>query len=139
METEKPQPKIDGMEAFFMVALCLVFDTVDFLATFLDGFFGAGEVIKFFNNIIASTTMFLWVMMKDISPLWTLAGGGLELMPVVNALPIRTATMAVTVWLDRHPHMAEVIAHIAPIKNPKRMLSAKKMTATKNPKTTQAA
>ena len=126
MENDASQPKIDGMEAFFMIALCLVFDAVDFAATFLDWFFGVGEIIKFFNNIIASTTMFLWVMMKDISPTWNLAGGGLELIPVVNALPIRTATMAITIWLDRHPRVAEAAAHITPIKNPKRILSAKK-------------
>ncbi len=131
-EENKPEPKISGMEAFLMIGLCLVFDTVDFLATFLDGFFGIGELIKFFNNVIASTTLFLWAMMKEVSPIRTLAGGALKLIPFVNALPIRTGTMIATVWLDWHPKQAELVAQVTPnIKNPKRMLG-------KKPKTTQA-
>lgn len=124
MENEQPQPKIDSMEAFFMISLCLVFDIVDFLATFLDGFFGVGEIIKFFVNIVASTTMFLWAMMKEVNPFWLLAGGGAELVPIVNALPLRTGAIIRTVWLDRHPQQAELVAKATPnIKNPKRMLA----------------
>lgn len=132
MDGEIYKPKIDGAEAFLMVGLCLAFDAFDIFATFLDGFFGAGEILKFFNNIVASATLLLWAMMKEVRALWTLAGGGLELIPVVNALPIRTATMVATIWLDWHPQQAELAETVLPkIKNPKRILG-------KKPNTTQA-
>ncbi len=132
-----PEPKISGTEAFLMVGLAAAFDIADFLATFLDGFFGLGELVKFFINVVASVTLWLWAMMKEVGPERTLAGSLLEFIPVVNTLPIRTVTTAMTVWLDWHPEQAELAETVVPnIKNPKRALG-KRALAEKAAKTTR--
>lgn len=107
MNEEQSARNIDGLEATFMILVCLFFDGIDMLATFLDVFFGAGEFIKFFNNVIASSILYFWITMDEVSPTWTLVGAGLELIPLGNAFPIRTTTMAVTIYLDWHPKMIE--------------------------------
>lgn len=120
-ETE-PEPKIGGAEGFLMVGFAAVFDIIDFLATFLDGFFGVGELIKFFTGLVASVTLWLWAMMKEVGPERILAGSLLEFVPVVNALPLRTVTTAMTVWLDWHPQEAELAQTVVPnLKNPRRI------------------
>lgn len=113
MDEIETGPKIDGIEAIFMICLCLVFDAIDFGATLLDAIAGVGEFIKFFNNIIASSVLFFWVMMKGVRSTWTLAGGAMEFIPIVNALPIRTITMVCTIWLDRHPNEAAAVESVA--------------------------
>ena len=137
-EENKPEPKIGGIEALVMVGLAALFDIADLLATLLDAFFGMGELIKFFINIVASVTLWLWVIMKDVGPTRILAGSILELVPIINVLPMRTVAMAATIWLDWHPKQAEIAEDFMPkIKNPKRMLG-KKALAAKAAKTTQA-
>ena len=99
--------KIDGLEATFMIMVCLFFDGIDVVATLLDVALGAGEIIKWFNDVIASSILYFWVTMSDVSPLWTLVGAALELIPVGNTLPIRTITMGITIYIDRHPEKLE--------------------------------
>lgn len=138
MEEEKPEPKINGIEAIIMVGVAALFDIADFLATFLDALFGAGELIKFFINIAASGTLWLWAIMKGVGPERILAGSLLELIPVVNTLPMRTVMTVSTIWLDWHPKEAEIAESIVPkIKNPKRAISKRAREAVAA-KTTQA-
>lgn len=138
-EESNPEPKISGPEGALMIGLAGVFDLLDFLATFLDGFFGAGEVVKFFINVIASVTLWLWAMIKGVGPERTLAAALMEFVPLINTLPLRTAATAATVWLDWHPEEAELAEKITPnIKNPRRRVGATARAA-KNPKTTQSA
>ena len=47
-EENNPESKIGGIEALVMVGVAALFDIADFLATFLDALFGAGELVKFF-------------------------------------------------------------------------------------------
>ena len=139
MEEDLAEPKIGGIEAMVMVAVAGFFDLADFLATFLDALFGAGELIKFFINVAASVILWLWVTMKGVGAERTLAGALLEFIPVANALPLRTAMMFATIWLDWHPKEAEIAENYMPkLKNPKRTLG-KKARAAKEAKTTQAA
>ena len=131
------EPKITGIEATLMIGMCLVFDVIDIGATFLDAAFGAGEFIKIFNNIIASSILFFWVTIKGVSPIRTLVGAGIELIPFINILPVRTITMIATVWADQHLRATNVAATIAPIIHPGiKTTQVKKITA---PKTTTAA
>jgi hypothetical protein len=137
-EENKPEPKISGTEALFMVGLAGLFDIADFFATFLDILFGAGELIKFFINVTASVMLWLWTIMKGVGPERTLAGALLEFVPLANTLPIRTVMMCATIWLDWHPKEAEIAEDFMPkIKNMKRSLGKKALT-TKAAKTTQA-
>ncbi len=138
MEEELPQPKISGIEALLMVMLCILFDLADFFATFLDALFGAGELVKFFINVVASATLWLWATMKGVGAERTLAGALAEMIPLVNTLPLRTGAMIATIWLDWHPKQAEVAIQVSNIKNPKRSLG-KKALAAQTAKTNQAA
>ncbi|MDO8582641.1 MAG: hypothetical protein Q7R63_01475 [bacterium] len=137
-EENKPEPKIGGIEALVMVSLAALFDVADVLATFLDAFFGMGELVKFFINVVASVVLWLWVIMKDVGPTRVLAGSLLEFFPLANALPMRTVAMMATIWLDWHPKEAEIAETFAPkLKNPRRALG-KTALAAKAAKTTQA-
>lgn len=88
---------------------------MDGIATLFNIFFGAGEIIKLFINAIASLILYFWVTMKGVRPLWTLAGAGLEFIPIANTLPIRTITMGITIYIDRHPKQMEKIQTAARI------------------------
>lgn len=112
---QNPEPRINGVEAVFMILVCLFFDAMDGIATLFDIFVGAGEFIKLFINAIASPILYFWITMKGVSPMWTFAGAGLELIPFANTLPIRTVTMGITIYMDRHPKLAEKIKTAARI------------------------
>ena len=103
------EPRINGVEAVFMILVCLFFDAMDGIATLFDIFVGAGEFIKLFINAIASSILYFWITMKGVRPVWTFAGAGLEFIPFANALPIRTLTMTITIYMDWHPQHAEKI------------------------------
>lgn len=119
---QQSEPKISGMEAFIMIMLCVLFDMVGILATFLDVVFGAGEFIKFFMSLVASAIIFFWAMMKGMRALWIATGDILELVPFINTLPLYTITMATTIYLDRHPEKAEVVQAVSPrVVNPKKL------------------
>ena len=101
--------KISGLEACFWVSFCLFFDILDALATLLDGFMGIGEILKLIINVVASSILWLWSIIKGVRATWLLAGMMLEFIPfIVNLLPLRTATMIITIYLDWHPKVAGV-------------------------------
>ena len=137
-EENKPEPKINGVEALIMVGIAALFDIADFLATFLDALFGAGELVKFFINVAASVILWLWTIMRGVGSERTLAGALLEFIPVANTLPLRTVMMCSTIWPDWHPKEAAIAEDFMPkLKNPKRALG-KRALAAKAAKTTQA-
>ena len=115
---EEYEPKISGVEAAFLMATCVFFDGLDAIATFLDVAFGAGEVIKIFIDAVASPILILWVTLKGVGASRTIAASIVELVPIINTLPIRTITMAFVVWADRHPEEAEAIVKSSPAKRP---------------------
>lgn len=112
------EPKLSPVEGYFLIALAALFDLADILLTFLDLAFGIGEILKPFNNIIASSVLLFAVYWKGLGPLRTVAGGALELIPFVNVLPMRAILMGITVRLDRNPGEAEVVGTAARIVRP---------------------
>ena len=125
-EPNNPEPKISGPEGALMIGLAFVFDIADFLATFLDEFFGLGEIIKFFINVIAFVIFWLWAMIKGVRVERAIVGSILEFIPFLNILPARTTAIASTVWLDWHPKEAALIGNVVPnIKNKRRAIGAK--------------
>jgi phage-related protein len=139
-ENNPHEPKIGGIEAGLMIGTAAFFDILDFLATLLDGFFGAGEIIKPFINAVAFLTLWLWAMMKDVGAERTAAAGLLEFVPLINSLPIRTIGTIATIWLDRHPEEAKIISTGIPaIKNPRRAIGLKNRSASKPVKTNPSA
>ncbi len=124
MEQDNEQ-KIDGHEAVFMILVCLFFDGMDVIATLFNALVGAGEFIKFFINVVASSILYPWVILRGVSPVWTIAGGALELIPVANILPMRTVTMGITIYLDRHPEQTKKVEVVGRIVRPKKIPTAK--------------
>ena len=121
METEQDyEPKLSPIEGYAMIATAAFFDAVDIGLTMLDLMIGVGEVLKPFNDAVASCTLLFWVILKGIGPMRTAAGGALELVPFVNALPMRTVMAAITVHLDRHPAEAEIASTATRVLTPKR-------------------
>ena len=103
------QYKISGLEAFFMICLCLFFDAIDVVATFLDFLFGAGEIIKLINNSVAASIITIWSIIKGVNLFWPSASTISEFIPIVNALPIRTVLMVLNVYFDWHPKTAPAL------------------------------
>lgn len=114
------EPKLSPIEGYFLIALAALFDTVDIILTFLDLAIGVGEILKPFNNIVASSVLVFAVYWKGLGPLRTIAGGALEFIPFVNALPMRAVLMGITVHLDQHPGEAELAGTVTRVISPKR-------------------
>lgn len=114
------EPKLSPIEGYALVALAAFFDLIDIILTVLDLLFGAGEFLKPFNNIIASSVLIFAVYWKGLGALRTIAGGALELIPFVNALPMRAVLMWITVHLDQNPGEAELAQTATRIVRPKR-------------------
>ena len=114
------EPKLSPVEGYALVALAALFDAVDIFLTFLDLAFGVGEFLKPFNNIIASSVLVFAVYWKGLGALRTIAGGALEFIPFVNALPMRAILMGITIHLDRNPGEAEFAQTATRVVRPKR-------------------
>lgn len=95
------QAKISGLEAGLLLTICFLFDLFDFLVTPLDYFFGLGEALKLINNVIASFILWTWATIKGMRQSWLWAGNLAEMLPLVNAFPARTITMAITLKMER--------------------------------------
>lgn len=109
-------PRISGVEMFIMINICLIFDAIDAVATFFDLLLGAGELMKFINNTVASAIIVPWAIIKGVRSSWLFAGTIIEYIPIINALPTRTALMIITIYLDRHPKSARIAGIVKLIK-----------------------
>lgn len=85
-------------EAAFLLMVCALADAADFFITVvLLDLFGAGEFIKWAINFFVWATVGLWLTLKGVRTLWWSAGSLAEAIPVINALPLRTVTMVITI------------------------------------------
>lgn len=67
-------------------------------------------VVMHFADWIVLFIVQFWLIMKGVKGLWALAGNLLEFIPYLDALPIRTATLILTIYLANHPKAAQVAA-----------------------------
>lgn len=114
------EPKLSPIEGYALIAVAAFFDLIDIFLTVLDLAFGVGEILKPFNNVIASSILAFAVYWKGLKVLRTVAGGVLEFIPFVNTLPTRAVLMGITVHLDQHPNEAAVGEAATNIVRPKR-------------------
>lgn len=109
-ELEGREPKISDAEVLlgvFFLGLVDIVEMIPFL-NFL-GDFGITDAIVFpFSQI--------YLRMKGVRGAYMLVGNILELIPVVDWLPIRTATFLITVWVDRHPKVGAAVQAVASVK-----------------------
>lgn len=101
------QGKISLAEAVLMLMITGAADLLEFLLTFA---VGVGEIVKWFIDIPTWFIIQFWLMIKGVRGTWFLAGSLLELIPVINALPIRTLTMVITIYLANKPQSSALVA-----------------------------
>jgi hypothetical protein len=93
------QPKISGVEAFLLISVTLIIDIVPIILIF----FGLPDF--FIPGLLGLATLF-YLKMKGISLVRDLIASIGELIPYVSALPLKTAGMILTIWIDWHPQGA---------------------------------
>ena len=94
--------KIDWVEGFFLVGLCLLFDLIDVIAIGIDLIpvigMPIGESIKFVNNLLISLTIIFWLTIRGARSYWFLGGSIVEAIPLLNSFPTRTITIIITIY-----------------------------------------
>ena len=105
-QNEQNQKKISLVEIVF---LGLLFGSTD-LVELLAGLFSAtlilapvSLVISWIFKILCWIALFVWLIMKNIRGVWLISGSLLELIPIFDVLPLRTATFFLTVFLVNRP------------------------------------
>ncbi len=104
------EPKISIVEMIPMVIIVLTADIAEILATAgiaLPVIGPALPVIAWFYGFTVSAIIIFWLIMKGVSVKWFLGGSGVELIPVLNSLPARTAALAATFIEDSLPEKAK--------------------------------
>lgn len=102
--------KISLVEKLFMLILVASADTADALATLGAALMPIGPVfpvISWFYGFIISAILIFWLIMKGVSTKWFLGGSGIELIPFLNGLPVRTAALIATFIEDSLPPEAQ--------------------------------
>lgn len=61
----------------------------------------------FYGSAISAIILF-WLIMKGVSVRWFLGGSGIELIPLINALPFKTAALIATFAEDSLPAESKI-------------------------------
>ncbi len=102
--------KIGLVEIVGFGILVLMTDLIEILATFGVVIPVIGPALPFMAGIygfIISAFVIFWLIMKGVSIKWFLGGSGLEFIPLINALPFRTAAFIATIIEDHLPEEAK--------------------------------
>ncbi len=105
---EEDQKKVSLPEAIMLFLYIGGLDLVGLLLIFfaLDDF-GIIDILSF------PVTQF-YFRMKGIKATADLVGNLVELIPYVGALPIRTITLASTIYIANHPKLVSKVSSVAP-------------------------
>lgn len=104
MDSEKPEPKISLPE--ILVVGPLFFIVPDLIEIFLI-FIGLDDF--WIIDIYSLLTSQIYLYLKGVKPIYALIANCLELIPYAGWLPMRTLGFIITVFVDRHPKIAEPI------------------------------
>lgn len=102
--------KIDIVERILMLLLVLAADSAEFLATLSLGIPFLGETLSIlatFFGFMISLIILGWLIMKGVSIKWFLGGSGIDLIPIINAMPTKTAAIIATFVEDSLPKLIE--------------------------------
>ncbi|GEM_PF-2366312 len=98
------EPKISLPERVLILILSLAQDGFEFIAIFSIPTFGPFlPVLAGVSGFFLSAILIIWFIMKKVSIRWLLSGSGIELIPVINSFPIRTAGVIATFIEDSIP------------------------------------
>ncbi|HEY4496859.1 MAG TPA: hypothetical protein VI432_01795 [Candidatus Paceibacterota bacterium] len=104
--------KISLVEIILMLMITITADVVELILTL----FVAGIVVNILINIPVWLVIQFWLIMRGIRGLSYTAGSMVEFVPIINALPLRTASMLITIYLANHPGAAKLASPKSMIK-----------------------
>lgn len=113
---EKNRSKINTVDKIIMGILVASADAGEMLADLgiAIPFIGpALPVIAWFYGFTISAILIFWLIMKGVSVKWFLGGTGIELIPVINGLPARSAALLATFIEDGLPEKAKTAVNAA--------------------------
>ena len=94
MEDEK---KISTVAIVLMLMLAVSADAMEIILDFFAG-------NDFGMMAIVDAILIFWLTMKGAKAGWVIGGAIMELIPWVDALPIRTIVLLVAIYLTNHPN-----------------------------------
>jgi len=99
---EQNQQKISLPEIVLLGIVCLGVDLAEIILTLLALTPAIGiifEGLTWLINAFYWIIITIWLIIKRVRGTWLIAGGLLEFIPGLNALPLRSLTLAITVFL----------------------------------------
>lgn len=103
--------KITAVDKVFMFILVGIADAADALGSALIPIPIIGPampIVTGFFGATISAIMLFWLYNKGVSTKWFWGGSGLELIPVINALPLRTGALIMTIIEDKVPIVKQI-------------------------------
>lgn len=99
----EPRGKISLVEGIVMLMITLTADLIEFILTFF-----ALNPLSIIIDVPTTAIIQFWLWMKGAKGTWALAGNLIEFIPYLDFLPIRTATLLVTIWVTNHQKAANL-------------------------------
>lgn len=113
---KKSDSKISIVEIIVFGLFIVTADAAEFLATLSVPIPAIGEILPVlataYGLTVSAFTLF-WLIMRGVSTKWFLGGAGIDLIPLLNALPARTAAFIATIVEDRLPPEKKKIVSVA--------------------------
>ncbi|MDP3999444.1 MAG: hypothetical protein Q8P76_02525 [bacterium] len=122
---ENNERKISTVEAILAVIFVASADLMEFLASLLaipiqvipvvgQGLGAALMLFAWLYGFTVTALTLTWIYFKGLSMRWFLGGSGLELIPGINALPLRTAAILAVIAEDRLPLLKKASGLVKP-------------------------
>lgn len=105
------EPKFSLVEIILMLMITVPVDILEVVVALTIPIPVVGQiglVVMFFTNLIVLAIIQFWLWMKGIRGLWALSAQLLESIPLINALPLRTAGVIATIIIANRPEAAKV-------------------------------
>jgi len=102
--------RIGIVEIIIMLLIVIPVDILEAIADFTSGIPILGQIfiiVMWLADPICTFAIGFWLWMKRLKGLWYIAGSMLEWIPGIDALPIRTGALLLTIHLANLP-LAEV-------------------------------
>lgn len=121
-QSKKAEPKISIVEIIVFGLFIVTADAAEFMATLSVPIPALGEILPViataYGFTVSAFTLF-WLIMKGVSISWFLGGAGVDLIPLLNAIPARTAAFIATIVEDRlPPEQKKLVGAATKIANP---------------------
>ncbi len=118
MEGEKKIGLPEAILMFFVVAFADIFDVATMISLAVLVLGEILVVLNWFVDIAVLAIIWIWLIMKgEIGTriiVMSLIGSLTEFIPLLDALPIRTAVLLLTIYMINHPKVADAAAKLTP-------------------------